>query len=371
MSRPQLRVRVNLAAIAHNTRTLAGRLGPTTRLMAVVKADGYGHGAVAVAKTMADYGAEAFGVATIAEALQLRDAGITEPILAWLWQTGDDLSDAAAAGIELAVPSPEHLQALVTSGLGLDVCLKVETGMHRSGLDESQWADAFALAAANPQLRVTGLMSHLACADEPEHPATDAQAAAFRRAIDAARVAGLAVPRNHLANSAATLTRPDLHFEQVRVGLALYGLNPMAAGVTPAAELQPAMTWEADVVAVKTVHPGDHVSYGWTYEAPAVAHTAVVPVGYADGLPRRLQGNVEVTIGQRRYPQVGRVCMDQIVVNVGDNSDGVRPGDTAVLFGPGGAGVDEVADALGTINYEALCLPKGRSQRVYEGGDHA
>lgn len=360
----QLRTLIDLDAIAHNTRAVKTMLGEGVDLMAVVKADGYNHGAAAVAGVMADNGADAFGVATAVEGRNLRESGVDKPILAWLWNPGDpqdEVTEALVHHVELGVPSLRHLRALAGAEIPARICLKLETGMHRSGIDESAWPEAFALARDTPHLTVTGVFSHLACADDPDHPATNRQAAVFERAIAQGRAAGLDLQRNHLCNSAATLTRPDLHHDQVRVGLALYGMNPLPGDFG----LKPALSWVADVLAVKPIAPGDRVSYGGTFAADRHGYTAVIPAGYADGLPRSMQEKVEVTIAGVRYRQIGRVCMDQIVIDLGDNPHAVTDGDEAVIFGPGGMSADEFAAALGTINYEVACLPKGRTRRTY------
>lgn len=359
----QLRTVIDLDAIAHNTRTIKSHIGPSVRLMAVVKADGYNHGASEVARVMADNGADAFGVATLAEALQLREAGVEKPVLAWLWRPADDVTDALAAGVELGVPSLAHLRALIDASIPARVSLAVETGLHRSGLDPVAWREAFALARDADHLTVTGLFTHLACADDPTQPVTDEQLAEFRRAIAVGRELGLQLPINHAANSPATVSRADSHFDQVRVGLALYGMNPMCTA--DELGLVPALRWEGDVIVVKPISAGQSVSYAHTFTAERQGYTAVVPVGYADGLPRAAQGHVEVTINGVRYSQIGRVCMDQIVIDLGDNPHAVAPGDTAIIFGAGGMSVDELARGLNTISYEVACLPKGRTRREY------
>ena len=359
-----LATRIDLDAIAHNTRLLKELVGDT-QLMAVVKADGYGHGAGRVAEVMAANGADCFGVATLREAVELREAGVGKPILAWIWSPEQDLVEALALRVQLGVPSLRHAQALVDAAVPARVTVKVDTGLHRSGVDETDWAEVFTLLRDAEHLTVTGLFSHLACADEPEHPANDEQAAAFRRAIDLARGMGLDVPVNHLCNSPGTLTRPDLHHQLVRVGLAMYGLEPVA-GLDHG--LQPAMSWVGRITVVKPIQPGESTSYGHTWTATEPGWLAVVPAGYADGVPRSWQGKLSVGIGGKLYPQVGRVCMDQIVVDLGANEFGVSPGDEAVLFGGGGMSADELAAATGTINYEIICTPAGRTARVYEGG---
>lgn len=361
-----LRARVDLDAIANNVHTVKTLLGEGTRLMCVVKANAYGHGALRVAQAMDAAGAEAFGVATISEALRLREGGIDKPVLAWIWDPREDLSDALSAGVELAAASPAHVDALIRAGIPARICVEVETGMCRAGVDEKDWDAVFRRLAATDHLTVTGLMSHLACADEVDHPHNNAQRDAFERALRSAHAAGLECSVNHLGNSAAALTRPDLRYQQVRCGLALYGYEP-APGYDHG--LRPAMTWAADVVSLKPVQSGDAVSYGLTWQADKPGWLANIPVGYADGLPRRAQGALEIGIGGRRYPQVGRVCMDQIMVDLGDNPAGVSAGDEAVVFGPGGMSADELAAKLDTISYEVLTWPGSnrRTARDYCG----
>lgn len=360
-----LRARIDLDAIAYNVATIKDRVGPDVRLMCVVKANAYNHGLDRVAEVMARAGADAFGVATIAEAVRLRQAGANLPILAWIWNPHEDITDALAAGIEIAAPSLAHARAVVNAGVPARVCVKVETGMHRSGVDEADWDETFALLSDAKHIDVTGLMTHFACADDPDNPANDAQLEAFARALDKAHAAGLECPVNHVANSPALLSRTDTHFQQVRAGLACYGCEPIAGEDNG---LRPAMTWAGDVINVKPIAAGESTSYGQTWTAERDSYLAVIPCGYADGLPRAVQGKLEVGIGGKRYPQVGRVCMDQIVVDLGDNPFGVAAGDEAVIFGQGGMSATELAGAIGTINYEILCRPQGRTVHVYEGG---
>lgn len=352
-------LRVDLGAIAHNTRLLKEQLGDT-RLVCVVKADAYNHGADRVVPVMDRAGADAFGVATFDEARRVR--GLTnKPVLAWLWEPGEEIPD----GVELGVPGVEHLMWLAEHGTRAPLHVVVDTGMNRSGVDEEDWARAFEIASG-ADLNVVGIMSHLACADEPEHPHNAEQREAFARAIEAARSAGLAAEHNHLANSPGALTTTSCAFDQVRAGIALYGLNPVAAGSTTlidVSHLTPSMTWSACLTAVKRIAQGEGASYGLTWTAPADGWTAVVPVGYADGLHRSWQDAVEVTIGNTRYPQVGRVCMDQIIIWLGDNDESVAVGDEAVIFGAGGMSAAELADRAGTIHYEVVCAPHGQRVR--------
>lgn len=355
---------IDLDAIAANTARMK-ELAGDAQLMCVVKAQAYNHGVGPVARVMESSGADQFGVATLAEARQLRAEGIRKPILAWIWSPEQDFRAAIAEGIDLGVPSIEHARAL--AGSGARVTVKVDTGLHRSGVDEAEWREVFALLRDDPTITVTGLFSHLACADEPENPYTDQQAATFRRAIEVGREMGLELPVNHLANSPASLTRPDLRFDMIRPGLALYGLDPIAGGDHG---LRPAMSWVGRVTVVKPIAKGEGSSYGLTWRAPEDGFVAVIPCGYADGLPRAAQGHVRPRIRGEFFEQVGRVCMDQFVVFLGQNEAGVRPNDEAVIFGPGGMGADELAAGLDTINYEVLCRPCGRTVRRHIGGNH-
>ncbi|WP_420099751.1 alanine racemase [Corynebacterium sp.] len=374
---------VDLGAVDHNVRTLA-RIAAPAGVMAIVKADGYNHGMVDIARTALDAGAVALGVATLGEALALREAGVMAPVTAWMWLPDPDMEDIFAActeGVTLGVPSVEHLGVAVTvsreavaRGLPpLSVGLMADTGLSRSGIEAARWDDAVSVAAAavaEGVLGVTGVLSHLASADDPSSPVTDLQARRFVAAVDACRAAGLDVPVNHIANTPATLSRPDLRHEMVRPGVSVYGVYAVDPAVIPVGEegpvqLREAMTVRARVVTTRVVPAGEGVSYGHLWHAERDTRTAVVAMGYADGLPRSLSGRFGVTVNGTWFPQIGRVCMDQIVVDLGPaDQDGpgasVRPGDWAVIFGAGGRSVEDVAAAAGTIAYEILTLPRGR-----------
>ncbi|WP_291477445.1 alanine racemase [Corynebacterium sp.] len=377
---------VDLSAVAHNVRTLA-RVAAPAGVMAIVKADGYNHGMVDVARTALDAGAVALGVATLGEALALREAGITAPVTAWMWLPDpalEDISAACSAGITLGVPSVEHLTAAVEASRGavargeapLSVGLMADTGLSRSGIEAARWGEAVSSAAAavgDGVLTVTGVLSHLASADDPSSQVTDLQARRFVAAVEACRAAGLDVPVNHIANTPATLSRPDLRHEMVRPGVSVYGVYAVDPAVIPAGEsgpveLREAMTVRARVVTTRVVPAGEGVSYGHLWRAERDTRTAVVAMGYADGLPRSMSGRFGVTVDGTWYPQIGRVCMDQIVIDLGP-ADGegpgasVRPGDWAVVFGAGGRSVEEIAAAADTIAYEVLTLPRGRVRR--------
>lgn len=327
--------------------------------MVVVKADGYGHGAETVARAALDAGADQLGVAAISEALSLRDRGITAPIFSWLYTTGEDLEPAVEHGVELSASSLSELERIVAAAKKLGrlatVHLKIDTGLNRNGCPPSRWSalvEAAAKAQANERIEVAAVWSHLASADEPGDPSVDEQAHRFGVAYDQARAAGL-TPIRHLANSAALLTRPDLHFDLVRPGIAVYGLDPVPH--EGAHGLRPAMTFRSSVVLTKPVAAGEGVSYGHTWTSPHPGTVALVPVGYADGVPRALSGRLSVFHDGKRRPVVGRVCMDQLVVWCGD--DEIAEGDEVVLFGPGDSGeptATEWADELGTIHYEIV-----------------
>ncbi|MCQ9352216.1 alanine racemase [Corynebacterium sp. 153RC1] len=356
-----LEARIDLSAIAHNTRLLAEYVAPA-KLMCVVKADAYNHGAPEVAKVMAQHGAHAFGVATLDEALALREAGITQEILAWIWAPEQDVRAALEHRIDLAVISPRHAQALISLGIPARVYIKVDTGMHRSGVHLDDLHEVFVLLREHPQIEVLGVMSHLACADEPNNPMNARQKDLFSQAIAMGRELGFALPTNHLANSPGVFLGQEFHYNMVRPGVALYGMEPIP-GTTHG--LRPAMQWVARVTVLKHVAAGEPVSYGGTWHAPTDGVLAVIPAGYADGVPRAAQGRLDVTIGGHAYPQVGRVCMDQVIVDLGDNPHGVSQGDEAIIFGPGGVSAEELAGRLSTIHYEVICRPTGRTHRVY------
>ncbi|GAB2746805.1 alanine racemase [Salinifilum aidingensis] len=368
-------LRVDLDAVRGNVRLLTGAArGSGAATMVVVKADGYGHGAMPVARAALDAGAEWIGTAAPGEALQLRAAGIAAPVLCWLYTEGEEFAPALRAGVDLSVSSLDELRAIVAAarevGVTGRVHLKIDTGLSRNGCTEEEWpalVDAAAKAEVDGDLAVHAVWSHLACADDPGDPSVDAQAERFHRAWTRAREAGLR-PIRHLANSAAALTRPDLRFELVRPGIAVYGLDPVSGGCERG--LRPAMTFRSSVARTKRVAAGESVSYGWTWTAQRPTTLALVPVGYADGVPRGLSGNLSVWLAGRRRPVVGTVCMDQVVVDCGDAE--VPAGSEVVLFGPGDRGeptAAEWAEGLGTIHYEVVTgMYRPRVTRTVVGG---
>lgn len=359
---------VDLASIRHNVRTLRELTGVAS--MTVVKADGYGHGMVEVARAARAAGSEWIGVATIAEALRLRAAGDEGRLLCWLTMPQDDWAAAIEAGIDVTAYTVAELDAIAATGRRARVQLKVDTGLSRGGATLESWPDVVARARqgeADGSWKVTGIWSHLAASDEPHHPANDAQEQAFRQALEVAE--GLTPEVRHLANSAAGILRPSSRFDLVRFGLASYGLDP-APGQTPDLGLVPAMTVRAPLVSAKPIAAGAGVSYGHTWVADTATTVGLVPVGYGDGVPRHASNVAQVLVDGKRRPMRGRVCMDQFVVDLG--GDLPQAGHDVVLFGPGRDGeptAQDWAEAAGTISYEIVTRIGGRMTRRYVEGN--
>lgn len=348
---------IDLSAVAANTRLLAARTDAA--LMAVVKADGFGHGAADVARTALAHGATSLGVTTIDEALRLRAAGITAPVLSWLNPVEAAYADALAAEVEIAVPSREHLGAVVRAQQARPhersarLHLHLDTGMARDGAEPSAWA-ALCRAARRAEraglVRVVGVMGHLGCADDPADECNALGRRRFARGVETARAAGLRPAQRHLAATAATLLDPRSHHTMVRVGAGLVGIDP-----TRTTALRTGLTLTAPVVGVRRVRSGSGVGYGHTWVAPAATTLALLPLGYADGLPRVASGRAEVLLRGRRRPLVGRISMDQVVVDLGD--DEVAPGETATVLGPGADGEPTVTEWAGwadTLEHEVV-----------------
>ena len=363
---------VDLGAIAHNVRVLREHAG-AAQVMAVVKADGYGHGATPVARTALAAGAAELGVATVDEALALRADGITAPVLAWLHRPGIDFGPALLADVEIAVSSERQLEELLDAarrtGRTATVTVKVDTGLNRNGVPLGQYPSmltALRQAVAEDAVRLRGLMSHMVFADEPDNPINNVQAQRFTDIVAQTRDQGVHFEVAHLSNSSSTMSRPDLAFDMVRPGIAVYGLSPVPS--LGDMGLMPAMTVKCTVALVKSVHAGEGVSYGHTWIAERDTTVALLPIGYADGVFRALGGRLDVLINGRRRPGVGRICMDQFVVDLGPGHVDVTEGDEAILFGPGAGGeptAQNWADLLGTIHYEVVTSPRGRITRTY------
>jgi alanine racemase len=366
---------VDLDALMFNVAALAEHVRPA-ETMVVVKADGYGHGMVPCARAARAAGASWLGVATPAEALTLRASGDRGRLLAWLYGPDEDLSALVADDVDVSAHSAAQVSALVAAAGVAEtrarVHLKVDTGLSRNGATPAEWPEVCAAAAeavAAGAVEVVAVWSHFASADEPGAESVPVQLEAFREAEAVARAAGLEPRIRHLCNSAGALIVPQAHFELVRVGIAAYGIDP-APGIAARAgvELRPVMRLRAQLVNVKTIAAGTGVSYGSTWTAPADTRVALVPLGYADGIPRHAGNRGEVQLGGGRAPVRGRICMDQFVVELDDDAE---MGDEVVLFGGGGSGEPTAADWAAwcdTIGYEIVTRIGSRVPRVHLGG---
>ncbi|MGW7008762.1 alanine racemase [Streptomyces sp. NPDC054933] len=364
---------IDLAALRANVAALRARAAGAA-LMAVVKADGYGHGALACARAARAAGAPWIGTATPQEALALRAAGVDGRMLCWLWTPGGPWREAIEADVDVSVSGMwalrEATAAARAAGRPARIQLKADTGLGRNGCQPADWPELVAAARAaevEGLAKVTGVWSHFACADEPGHPSIAAQLALFREVLEDAKAAGLEPEVRHIANSPATLTLPETHFDLVRTGIAIYGVSPVPQVGGPADfGLRPVMTLQATLAQVKRVPGGHGVSYGHHYTTPGETTLALVPAGYADGIPRHASNTGPVLVAGKWRTVAGRVAMDQFVVDLG--GDSARVGDRAVLFGPGDHGeptVEDWARACGTIAYEIVTRIGARVPRVH------
>lgn len=352
---------ISLPAIRHNVRVIRERAGGVA-LIAVVKANGYGHGAADVARAAVEAGASIVGVADLEEALSLREAGIEAPVLCWLHGPGVDFDAGVAAGIEIGVSNLGQLDALALAaaraGSTAQAHLKLDTGLSRNGAAPEEWDELFARAAelsAAGQILVRGVFSHLANAGEDGDLK---QAECFDRAVAALAGLGISPEFIHLSATAATLSRPQLRYSAVRVGMGIYGLSPFADSTSAELGLVPAMTLVSQLVALRRVPAGTGVSYGYNHVCETDTTLGLVPIGYADGMPRALNGaGASVTVHGVRCPIVGRIGMDQFIVDVGEVADRAVVGDAVTLFGDpetGAPAIEEWADLMRTINYEIV-----------------
>ena len=364
---------IDLAAFRSNVSTLQRNAG--VPVMVIVKADGYGHGMLECAREARTAGAEWLGVATPTEALQLREAGDTGPLLAWLYGVDEDLAPLVAADVDLSAQSVDQIGRLVAAAAMTErrarVHLKIDTGLSRNGAPSYEWQQVCAIAADaehSGAIEVVGIWSHLAAADEPGHPSVPLQIQAFQQAYEQARAAGLEPMLRHLSNSAGALVVPEARLDLVRVGIAAYGIDPAPgiaalAGVT----LRPVMRLRAQLVNVKRISEGAGVSDGWTWTAQAPTTVGLVPLGYGDGIPRHAGNRALVGWSGTRVPIRGRICMDQFVVELGAGRV-AEPGDDVIVFGPGDHGeptAGEWAAWCDTIGYEIVTRIGTRVPRRY------
>jgi alanine racemase len=370
------RAEIDLAALRANVRTLRAH-APGAAFMAVVKADAYGHGMVPCAKAAVEAGATWVGAATPEEALDLRAAGIQGRVMCWLWTPGGPWREGVEADLDMSVSGLWALREVSAAaravGRTARIQLKADTGLGRNGCGPADWPELVSQALqaeAEGLVRVTGLWSHFACADEPGHPSIAAQLTLFREMVAAAEERGIRPEVRHIANSPGTLTLPETHFDLVRPGIAMYGISPSPeVGTSEEFGLRPVMRFSASLALVKHVPGGHGVSYGHHYVTPGETTLGLVPVGYGDGVPRHASGTGPVLVGGKLRTVAGRVAMDQFVVDLGGDEPAV--GSEAVLFGPGDRGeptAEDWAQAAGTIAYEIVTRIGSRVPRVYVNG---
>ena len=369
---------VDVDAVAHNVTAVRAAVAPAG-LWAVVKADGYGHGAAAVAGAALDAGAAGLCVALVSEGVALRDAGIAGPILVLSHQPPAELATLLAADLTPTVYTHRYADAVGAAARAAGrgpaaVHVKVDTGMQRVGVQPAGTRALVTHVVDHADLRLAGVFTHLACADDPDHPANAEQLAAFDAVLDELARAGTTPEHVHAANSAAALALAGSRRSFVRAGIAIYGISPGPGVDHLARELRPVLSLHARVAHVKRVRAGSHVSYGWRHRFERDTTVATLPIGYADGVPRRLgtlpdRPGADMLVGGRRCPIVGVVTMDQIMVDVGDEP--VEVGDEVVLIGRQGGHVvraEDWAERLGTIGYEVVCGIDARVPRVIVRG---
>jgi len=359
-------VEVNLKAISNNIKLVRSKT--SAQILAVVKADAYGHGLVPVAKCAIDAGATWLGVALLEEAFLLREAGIKAPIVSWLTPPSSDFKKAIELDIDLAIPSLKHLEVIVAAGKALGkkprVHIEVDTGMTRGGL-LGEWPE-FLIAAKGADIEVVGFWSHFARADEPDEIANQKQILESESKLAQLIATGITPKYVHLANSAATLTNPSSHKNIIRLGISMYGLSPdvKTLGSSQDLDLEPAMTLKAEIHLVKRVPAGSPVGYGGTEITSRDTKLAIITMGYADGIPRNTSNAAGVFVAGRKAALIGRVSMDQFVVDLGADSNAVA-GEMVEIFGALGYSIDDWAAASGTINYEIVTRIASRVPRIY------
>ena len=364
---------INLSAITQNFKSIKSRT--TADVLAVVKADAYGHGLIPVSKALEEAGADWFGTALLEEAINLRKAGILKPIISWLTPLGEDFKSAIDLDIDLGIPSidllDEVIKAASLTGKTARIHLEIDTGMSRGGV-LSEWDQLIksVLVGVNlKQLKVIGIWSHFARADEPDELMNQEQLSLFEEKVNQAKAAGIDAQFIHIANSAALFTNKSSHKNIIRSGIALFGLSPdvKTIGDSSSLGLKPAMKLKAKLNLVKEVKAGSSVGYGGTAVLKSDTKLGVVALGYADGIPRSTNNLAGVFVDKKRAPIIGRVSMDQFVVDLGITST-AKTGDEVIVFGDGSNGeytVDEWAKAANTINYEIITRIGPRVPRIY------
>ncbi|RHW34170.1 alanine racemase [Neobacillus notoginsengisoli] len=363
---------VSLNAVRGNLHQFRKFIGQRVKLMAVVKADGYGHGAVEVSKAAIASGADYLAVAILDEALELREAGISHPLLILGYTPERSVRTAIMNQITLSVASMDMLDSIITQAqllkMTAGIHLKIDTGMSRFGVVSQTEAVEMALKAASSNyIRLEGIFTHFANADSPDASYTHLQFERFQRVLQGIKEAGVEIPLQHCCNSAAAMNYPSMHLDMVRIGIALYGLYPDSTLKKHPIQLKPAMALKTKISMVKEVPATQPVGYGCTWTTSRDSILAILPIGYADGFSRLLSNRINLLVHEQSAPLVGRVCMDQAILNVTKISS-CQPGDTVTIFGRDGSAfqsVDEIAEKIGTINYEVVCMVGKRVPRLF------
>lgn len=374
-------VEVSLDALENNAKNIKKLLSEKTKMMAVVKADAYGHGAVETAKLLVESGADFLGVACADEVFQLRKAGVDVPVLILGYISAEDMDEVVKYDTRITVCNFSVAKAVSNSSMKYGVCtnvhIKVDTGMNRLGFlcnDRDsiiKTSEDILDIARIPNIEIEGIFSHFSCADEDDDSYTEMQFERFMELTEVLRKKGLDIPIKHICNSAATLKFPQMHLDMVRPGLACMGLFP-SPSLKGKVNLVPAMEFKAIISNIKTIENGERVSYGGKYVSYGKRKIATISIGYADGYSRLLSNRAYVSINGRRYPIVGNICMDQCMIDITDGNN-ISVEDEVILFGhadEGGVSVDELAQLIGTINYEVLAIIGRRVPRIYKKDDY-
>lgn len=363
---------ISLDAVKQNTKQYKGFIGESVKLMAVVKADGYGHGAVSIAQAALQAGADYLGVAILDEAIQLREAGITHPTLVLGYTPIRSIKQAILANVDLAVFTEDVLEEIIIQSEQLQktvsIHLKVDTGMSRIGVQTSEEAIYLARKAiASTNVILKGIFTHFANADSEDPAYTLKQYKQFQSVISNLDFQNISIPLKHCCNSAGTMNFPEMHLDMVRVGIGLYGLYPDASLKNHDIQLQQAMTLKTKIASLKMIPKSQPISYGCTFTPSSDSRIATLPIGYADGLSRLLSNRGQFLLHGEKVPVTGRVCMDQTMINVTSVPE-CHQDDEVTIFGSNGEAfqsIDEIANLMGTINYEVVCLIGKRVPRIY------
>jgi len=365
---------ISLDALEYNIAQIRSKLEPDTRLMCVLKANGYGHGSVVLAHELLEMGADSFAVATVEEGIELRSNGIDAPILILGYASRDQYPDVITNKLTMTVFSYATAKDLDVAANKLnmvaDIDIKIDTGMSRIGfkVNEDSVKSITMIDSLLKNVKIKGIFTHFSCADCGEDDMTMRQADEFKRMISLLEDRGIKIPCRHCSNSASIMRYPQLQMDMVRAGIIIYGLYPSGEVDKSLLDLKPVMSLKSHIVYIKTLKANTPISYGATYVCRRDSRIATVSIGYADGYPRAMSNRGRVLINNNSYPIVGRICMDQLMVDITDAANEIKQGDEVILIGSQGAesiSVEEVADQCGSFNYEFICNINRRVPRVY------